>query len=577
MTPATNPSIPHPLPPPAASILQSFKAGVDSNESRRRREESGLSVRKNKREEGMAKRRQMPTLAEAAAPVDPAAAAAPEAVAAPTAAGPSRTYTAADIPGLTADIRSADPAAVQAAVKGFRRVLSIEPNPPVREVLAADVMPLFISFLGRHDNQELQFESAWALTNIASTDQTRKVVEAGAVPHMAQLLLSPSPDVREQCAWCLGNIAGDGPELRNFVLASGALPPLLQNLLQPASIGMLRNTVWSLSNFCRGKPQPDLTAVQPAIPVLAQILSKTDDKETLMDACWAMSYLSDGENERVAAVVATDVVPRLVALLGHASASVVTPALRTIGNIVSGDDGQTQAVVDAGGLLAIRPLLAHAKKGIRKEACWALSNVAAGSQSQITSLLEQQTMMEGVLHCLEHDEWDVRKEAAWVVSNIATGGTHEQVFAAVKNLKVVGPLCSLLDVQDGKILLVALDALDALLKCDAKSSGLLKVPSLVDEADGLDRLEALQEHENHSVYTKAVHIIEAYFGADDDDENGGAENVAPAVASEQAFSFGMPMGGGKLPQVPAFGTGGGALALPLAPAGGFNFSFNQGL
>ena len=53
------------------------------------------------------------------------------------------------------------------------QVLSIEPNPPVKEVLAADVMPLFISFLGRHDNQELQFESAWALTNIASTDQTR--------------------------------------------------------------------------------------------------------------------------------------------------------------------------------------------------------------------------------------------------------------------------------------------------------------------------------------------------------------------------------------------------------------------
>lgn len=73
------------------------------------------------------------------------------------------------------------------------------------------------------------------------------------------------------------------------------------------------------------------------------------------------------------------------------------------------------------------------------------------------------------------DEWDVRKEAAWVVSNVATGGTHEQVFQLVKNHRVVGPLCSLLDVQDSKVLLVALDALEALLKCDAKSSGLLQV------------------------------------------------------------------------------------------------------
>ena len=51
-------------------------------------------------------------------------------------------------------------------------------------------------------------------------------------------------------------------------------------------------------------------------------------------------------------------------------------------------------------------------------------------------------------------EWDVKKEAAWVVSNIATGGSHEQVFALVKNHKPVEPLCSLLDVQDGKLLMV---------------------------------------------------------------------------------------------------------------------------
>ena len=55
--------------------------------------------------------------------------------------------------------------------------------------------------------------------------------------------MSPNPDVREQCAWCLGNIAGDCTELRDFVLDSGALDPLLQNCEQPASVSMLRNMV----------------------------------------------------------------------------------------------------------------------------------------------------------------------------------------------------------------------------------------------------------------------------------------------------------------------------------------------
>lgn len=543
-----------------------FKAGVDSAESRRRREESGTSVRKNKREEGLAKRRQLADVAEGV--VDNTLAVATSGGAAtadgdaPVASAPSKTYSAADIPALAAGTRSADPAIVLQSVKGLRRVLSIEPSPPVLEVLAANVMPALVEFLGRHDHPELQFEAAWALTNIASTDQTRKVVEAGAVPHMAQLLLSSSADVREQCAWCLGNVAGDGPDLRNLVLEAGALGPLLQNLLQPASISMLRNAVWSLSNFCRGKPQPELAAVAPAVPVLAQVLASTEDKETLMDACWALSYLSDGENDRVAAVVASGVVPRLVALLGHASPSVVTPALRTLGNVVSGDDGQTQAVVDGGGLLAVGPLLAHAKKGLRKEACWLLSNVAAGSRAQITSLLEQAHLVDAVLHQLEVGEWDVKKEAAWVVSNIATGGTHEQVFALVKNHKPVGPLCSLLDVQDGKLLMVALDALEALLKCDEKASGLLQVPKLVDECDGLEKLEQLQEHENHAVYTKSVHIIETYFGSDESGDEG--ENLAPA-SDGTTFGFGLPAAASS-------SSGGAACGPPAAPLGGFSFA-----
>lgn len=71
---------------------------------------------------------------------------------------------------------------VCACVSCYRiRVLSIEPSPPVHDVLAANVMPALVEFLSRHDHQELQFEAAWALTNIASTDQTRKVSERDLV------------------------------------------------------------------------------------------------------------------------------------------------------------------------------------------------------------------------------------------------------------------------------------------------------------------------------------------------------------------------------------------------------------
>lgn len=54
--------------------------------------------------------------------------------------------------------------------------------------------------------------------------------------------------------------------------------------------------------------------ISPALPVLAKLIYSMDE-EVLTDACWAISYLSDGANEKIQAVIESGVCRRLVELL----------------------------------------------------------------------------------------------------------------------------------------------------------------------------------------------------------------------------------------------------------------------
>jgi len=547
------------------------KKGVSLDDTRRRREDKALVVRKEKKDENLMKRRQTAWEEPKADGVQATSCNSPVPSQAGDVDADKRTWTLQDVPEMMACMQGGDSQQQLSALRGFRRLLSVERNPPVQMCIDCGAIPLFVGFLQRQDVPKIQFEAAWALTNIASTDRTKVVVEFHAVPYLAQLLNSADPDIREQAAWCLGNVAGDGHELRDIVLSHNSMPFLLANIAQPANLSLLRNCTWALSNFCRGKPAPVLTVLQPALPILAAILANCTDEDTVVDATWAFSYISDGDNDRISAVVDQGIVPTLVRMLHSPKHTVVTPALRALGNIVSGSDVHTQAVVDAGVLDAIVPLLSNARKNIRKEACWMLSNVAAGTEAQLRQSLATPGLVAKVLEQLAASaEWDVRKEAAWVVSNMATGGKAPEIATLIQQ-GAVKPLCELFDSGDVRIITIALEAIECMLKLygSANTPALLNVPQLMEEADGISRLEQLQEHENEGIYNKAVKIIETYFSEEGEETE--SENLAPQVTGN-TFSFGMaqPMGGvaGK-----SMGFG-AAFGAPAPAAGSFASSFN---
>ncbi|KAL9657710.1 hypothetical protein ABK040_005063 [Willaertia magna] len=469
-----------------------------------------------------------------------------------------------DLPKLVEDLylEYNDYNTILEATTRFRRLLSIERNPPIDEVIQSGAVPFFVQYLDLKELEKyfiiegsssfnvemnsnsldsssngsdsrrgkkptvtltqiyiLQFEACWALTNIASgtSDHTRYVVSLDAIPKIIPLMKSESEDLRQQSVWAIGNIAGDSSTLRDLVLSFNVVPVLIEILKKETSLRVKRDTTWTLSNCFRGKPIPEWHLVKEAIPLLSTLIYESDE-DILTDACWALSYLSDGPSERIQAVVEAGVVRRLIELLCHHQSAIQTPALRTVGNIATGDDLQTQTLLNVNLLSVLPVLFNHPKKTIRKEVMWCISNIVAGNQAQIQAVIDA-NIFPSVINILSTDVFDVKKEAAWVVANTLEGGNLTQTKYLVQ-CGAINPLCKIMDCKDAKIVNVALDGIDSLLRSYEKGGDeeLQTVVSLIEEAQGLDYLEKLQYHNNREVAEKATTILENYFELED--ENG---------------------------------------------------------
>ncbi|KAJ0401679.1 hypothetical protein ATCC90586_001485 [Pythium insidiosum] len=257
----------------ASTNRKSVKAG-GIHTGRRNRQETMLSIRKAKKEDAYATRRNLKAnhvLVDADGQILEAAAAGSDGAdttgdgVAGVKDAQSRKELLLNIASrshaLLLGIQHKDVATRQKSMRGFVYLLS-SGVPPLfdasdsqhvglwQTILAA--LPWFVAILGEEikDAAALQMHSdaAFALRFIASMDKASVVIQSGAVPKLVALFQSGISELQIQAAWCLGNIASESSECCEVVLKSCPLGVVLPHI-RMATPSLRRAAVWLLRSL----------------------------------------------------------------------------------------------------------------------------------------------------------------------------------------------------------------------------------------------------------------------------------------------------------------------------------------
>jgi importin subunit alpha-1 len=315
-------------------------------------------------------------------------------------------------------------------------------EPPIIAAINAGIVPRLISFLSRNETPQLQFEAAWALTNVASgtLEQTKVIIDAGAIPAFIPLLNSPDANVQEQAFWALANIAGDSTEFRDLLLDSNIVTAILDynthRLTEDTDFRILTKVAFLCSNLCRGKPIPSVERVSALLPIVLKFIESpyySSNRDVLLDSLCTFSYFSEGSDpDHLQFLAELNYLPTLFhCFQKHKTDNeALGPLVKLLGNFAGGEEHHAQLLLDLNPLPTIEYLISLpvSDKKLLLALIWLVSNVAAGSP---TALFQHKGLIRTIIQSMKVEtSYLILKESCWVLMNIQ----QEETFAETQEM-----------------------------------------------------------------------------------------------------------------------------------------------
>ena len=416
-----------------------FKKGINSEESRRKRDDTAVQIRKQKRSEILSKRRDTPLK--------------------------FQKFNPAIIQGLYSDDTLCN------SLKEIRKAIS-DNTEQTRQFVEELILTGHINKIIKccsYVSSEIKYETAWVLTNVIAVSSPLigpLLNNTCIIPYMIELSSSENREIRDQALWCIGNIVGESIAYREVFVHHKIITIITQSLslelTHTDNISKIDNQLWTLINVLTS-PTPPFSITQEVLPVLSKLLSEKFPNEIHEKAATCLHLISRKLYNDDIYTLATFINKNILQHLNSTSESVFIPILMTCGNILAGNSDSVQILLNAGILSYLERLLCYSDTEIRKEVCWMLSNITAGTFDEIDLFLRN-NFLPAVIHHLRSDVWRVRRECIYIIANIV----HSNYFVHIEKVISAGAvplLCQQLNqVSDIEITLLILETLEKILE-----------------------------------------------------------------------------------------------------------------
>ncbi|KAH8551855.1 armadillo-type protein [Umbelopsis sp. PMI_123] len=440
------------------------------------------------------------------------------------------TVERSQLPTLQRLLWSNDIDASYHAILMIRRYLSQDNNESrITDILSLNILERVKTLLEASSAPQLQYESAWVITNIAAgnSTQTMAVVDADYIKVLMDCLCSNGTiDFKAQISWALSNIAGESAPLRERLLHQNAMNAVIEVLKaiyeQIVQVSSSENTTdltkvirekgahadvrvltWTISNMCRGgfKTKELWQLYIPAFEILSE-MTLLDDPEICTDACWGLSRILSNMHKVDPFLRALHIhrrlCPRLVKLLDSDNVLLQTPVLRTVINIASGPNEHISCLLKGRPLeVLLRYLSPSVLSHFRRDALLTIANIAAGSEDHVRQVLETPGIMEMVetytripdtdaeilpytsnkkyTHQDIEEEWKITQEAVWIICNVTSLGNIESICNMLDAYPQIPKRLSRILLYQSTPMPTTLKVLDAMINILSRTSELFNV------------------------------------------------------------------------------------------------------